>query len=298
MMRVRTAVNIIEYEEDDIITIDDFKVSFFHVTHSIPDSFGICVDTPEGRIVTTGDFKVDLTPIGRDMNLGKIAALGNEGVDLLLSDSTNAENEGHTPSERNVISAINDIYSTTSGRLIISTFSSNISRIQQIVEASINFNRKVVIIGRSMERAIKASRELGYIKIPDSHLVDVENINTLRLNETVILCTGSQGEPLAALSRIANNDHKNVKIIPGDTVVFSSSPIPGNTIEIDKVVNKLTRLGAKDLTKSILRDIHSSGQPSRPELKLILRLFRPKYFMPVGNIECLSSMRLSSNRRC
>lgn len=281
MMRVRTTVNIIEYEEDDVITIDDFKVSFFHVTHSIPDSFGICVDTPEGRIVTTGDFKVDLTPIGRDMNLGKIAALGNEGVDLLLSDSTNAENEGHTPSERNVISAINDIYSTTSGRLIISTFSSNISRIQQIVEASINFNRKVVIIGRSMERAIKASRELGYIKIPDSHLVGVENINTLRLNETVILCTGSQGEPLAALSRIANNDHKNVKIIPGDTVVFSSSPIPGNTIEIDNVVNKLTRLGAKVLTNSILRDIHSSGHPSRQELKIILRLFRPKYFMPI-----------------
>ncbi|MGI6644892.1 MAG: ribonuclease J [Bacilli bacterium] len=281
MMRVRTELKIVEYTEDDVFEIDDFRVSFFHVTHSIPDSFGICIDTPEGRIVTTGDFKVDLTPIGKDINLGKMAQIGNEGVDLFLSDSTNAEKEGYTPSERNVVSAINKIFTLTSGRLIISTFSSNISRIQQIIDASLEYNRKVVVIGSSMQRVVNASRELGYIKMSDKSLVAVEDIASLRPNETVILCTGSQGEPMAALSRIADNDHKDVRIIPGDTVVFSSSPIPGNGVEIDKVVNKLTRLGATVLTNSILTNIHSSGHPSEQELKLVLRIFRPKYFMPI-----------------
>lgn len=281
MMRIKTPVKIVEYQPDDIYEIDSFKVSFFAVTHSIPDCFGICVDTTEGRIVTTGDYKVDLTPIGRPMDLGKISRIGNEGVDLMLGDSTNVEKEGHTPSERVVISAINDIFAQTSGRLIISTFSSNISRIQQIVEATVNFKRKLVIIGRTMERVVSASRELGYIKIPDSSLVDVTKISTLKAEETVILCTGSQGEPLAALSRIADGTHKDVRIIPGDTVVFSSSPIPGNGAGIDRVVNQLTRLGADVLTNSILRNIHSSGHPSQEELKLMLRLLNPKYFMPV-----------------
>jgi ribonuclease J len=281
MMRIRTELKIVEYKEDDIIQIDDFTVSFYHVTHSIPDSFGICVDTSEGRVVTTGDFKIDLTPIGPNINLGKMAKIGSEGVDLLLSDSTNAEHEGHTPSERNVISAINEIFALTTGRLIISTFSSNISRIQQIVEASLKYGRKIAVIGRSMERVINVSRELGYIKMPDKSLVNVEDINTLKPSETCILCTGSQGEPMAALSRIADGTHKDVKIIPGDTVVFSSSPIPGNGVEIDKVVNKLTRLGAKVLTNSILREIHSSGHPSRLELQLVLRIFHPNYFMPI-----------------
>ena len=281
MMRIKTPVNIVEYNEDSVFNIDNMQVRFFAVTHSIPDCFGYCVDTEHGRIMSTGDFKVDLTPIGREMNLGRIAALGNEGVDLLLSDSTNAEVPGSTPSERNVIGAINEIFANASGRLIISTFSSNISRIQQIVEATVNYKRKIVIIGRSMERVVSTSRELGYIKIPDSSIVDVTKVDMYKPEETVVLCTGSQGEPMAALSRIADGTHKDVHIIPGDTVVFSSSPIPGNSVGIDRVVNQLTRLGANVLTNSILRNIHSSGHPSQEELKLMLRLVRPKYFMPM-----------------
>lgn len=157
-------MRIVEYDSDTIVNINSFKVTFFRVTHSIPDSFGICVDTSEGRIVTTGDFKIDLTPIGKDIELAKIARLGEEGVDLLLSDSTNAENEGYTPSEKNVLDSINDIFDVTHGRLIVSTFSSNISRIQQICEVASGHNRKIAIIGRSMEKSVEISRAFGYIK--------------------------------------------------------------------------------------------------------------------------------------
>lgn len=279
--RLTDRVKIVEYDETSSVLIDDFKVSFFRVTHSIPDSFGIVVDTPEGRIVTTGDFKVDLTPIGPDIQLNKIAKLGQEGVDLLLSDSTNSENEGYTPSERNVFNSINDIFLKSNGRLIVSTFSSNISRIQQICECALNNNRKIAIVGRSMENAVAIARDYGYIKIPDSTIIDVSNIKFYNNDEIVILCTGSQGEPMAALSRIANGDHKDVKIIPGDTVVFSSSAIPGNGISIDNVVNQLTKCGADVITNSILSDIHSSGHPAKEELRLMLKLLKPKYFMPV-----------------
>ncbi len=279
--RIKEPVKIVEYDEDTILTIGEFKVTFFSMTHSIPDCFGVCVDTPEGRVVTTGDFKIDLTPVGAEINLGKIAALGTQGVDILLSDSTNAEIEGYTPSERSVISAINDIFENAPGRLIVSTFSSNISRIQQIVEAAVNHKKKLVIIGRSMENAVSMSRQLGYIRIPDSSIVASEDIRSLRLEETVIICTGSQGEPMAALSRIATGDHRQVKIVQGDTVVFSSSPIPGNGLSINRVVNQLTRAGANVLTNSILFNVHSSGHPSRQELRIMLKLFRPKFFMPM-----------------
>jgi ribonuclease J len=279
--RIKENVKIIEYNEESEIKINDFRVSFFRMTHSIPDSFGICVDTPEGRIVTTGDFKIDLTPIGEDINLGKIARLGTEGIDLLLSDSTNAEIEGYTPSERNIITAINDIFKNAPGRLIISTFSSNISRIQQIIEVGVSFRKKIVVIGRSMENAVMLSRKMGIIKIPDSSIVAIEDVRSLRPEETVILCTGSQGEPMAALSRIANGEHRQLRIIPGDTVVFSSSPIPGNGLSIRKVVNQLTRAGANVLTNSILYNVHSSGHPARQELRIMLKLFRPHYFMPI-----------------
>ena len=279
--RIKEPVKIVEYDEDTVININEFKISFFSMTHSIPDCFGICVDTPEGRLVTTGDFKIDLTPVGAEINLGKIARLGTEGVDLLLSDSTNAEIEGYTPSERSVISAINDIFENAPGRLIVSTFSSNISRIQQIVEAAVSHKKKLVIVGRSMENAVSMSRQLGYIKIPDSSIVPSEDIRSLRLEETVIICTGSQGEPMAALSRIAKNEHRQVKIVPGDTVVFSSSPIPGNGLSINRVVNQLTRAGANVLTNSILFNVHSSGHPARQELRLMLKLFKPTFFMPM-----------------
>ncbi len=278
--KCKEKVNIVEYDENSKIVAGEFNVSFFRVTHSIPDSFGICVDTSEGRIVTTGDFKIDLTPVGPDIQLAKMADIGEEGVDLLLADSTNAEKEGWTPSERNVINSINEIFDKAPGRLIISTFSSNVSRIQQIVESTILHHRKLVVVGRSMVNTLEYARKFGYIKIPTSILKTVETMHDCKDNEMVILCTGSQGEPMAALSRIANGTFKNLHIIPGDTVVFSSSPIPGNGASINKVVNLLTRFGADVITNSVFSEIHSSGHPSRKELQLNLKLFNPKYFMP------------------
>lgn len=278
--KCKEKVNIIEYDENSNIVAGEFNVSFFRVTHSIPDSFGICVDTSEGRIVTTGDFKIDLTPVGPDIQIAKMADIGESGVDLLLADSTNAEKEGWTPSEKNVINSINEIFDKAPGRLIISTFSSNVSRIQQIVESTILHHRKLVVVGRSMVNTLEYARKFGYIKIPTAILRTVETMHDCKDSEMVILCTGSQGEPMAALSRIANGTFKNLHIIPGDTVVFSSSPIPGNGTSINKVVNLLTRLGADVITNSVFSDIHSSGHPSRKELQLNLKLFNPKYFMP------------------
>ena len=272
---------ILEYDNDTKLTIDAFDISFFRVTHSIPDSFGVIVDTSEGRIISTGDFKVDLTPIGPDFDLHRIAKLGEEGVDLLLSDSTNAESEGYTPSEKNVYDSIEDIFVSSPGRIIVSTFSSNISRIQQVCEIGVAHNRKIVIVGRSMEKAVEISRSFGYIKVPDSSIIESSEIKQYKNSELLIICTGSQGETMAALSRIASGEHKDIKIIPGDTVVFSSSAIPGNGIMIDHVVNLLTREGAECITNSILNDIHSSGHPSKQELRLVLKLLKPKYFMPM-----------------
>ena len=278
--KIKEKVNLIEYDSDSVIKAGCFNVSFIRVTHSIPDSFGICVDTPEGRIVDTGDFKIDLTPVGPEMEIHKMARIGEEGVDLLLADSTNAEKEGWTPSEKNVLDSINEIFDKASGRLIISTFSSNISRIQQIVDCTIKHNRKIVIIGRSMVNTVEVSLKFGYIKIPSTMIKDIESLPSLKDSETVILCTGSQGEAMAALSRIANGSYKGLRIIPGDTVVFSSSPIPGNGASISKIVNQLTRQGADVITNSVFADIHSSGHPSRQELRMNLKLYNPKYFMP------------------
>ena len=278
--KVKENVKIVEYDQNSKIVAGEFEVTFFRVTHSIPDSFGICIDTSEGRIVTTGDFKIDLTPIGPDIELAKIARIGTEGVDLLLADSTNAEKPGWTPSEKNVIDSINEIFDKAQGRLIISTFSSNISRIQQIVEATIAHHRKLIVVGRSMVNTIEYARKFGYIKIPSEILKTVDNITSCRDNEMVILCTGSQGEPMAALSRIANGSFRGLRILPGDTVVFSSSPIPGNGASIAKIVNQLTRQGANVITNSVFVDLHSSGHPSRQELRMNLKLYNPKYFMP------------------
>ena len=274
-------VNIVEYDANTRINIGEFEISFFRVTHSIPDSYGVVIDSNEGRIVSTGDFKVDLTPIGPDFELQKLSQLGQEGVDLLLSDSTNAENEGYTPSEKNVFDSINEIFNEAKGRIVVSTFSSNISRIQQICESAVAHGRKISIVGRSMEKAVEISRGFGYIHIPDSAVIPVTDLKQYKNSEILILCTGSQGEPNAALSRIASGEHKDVKIMPGDTVVFSSSAIPGNGIMIAHIVNMLTRCGAECITNSILADIHSSGHPSRQELRLVLKLVNPKYFMPM-----------------
>ncbi|MBE6136648.1 MAG: ribonuclease J [Erysipelotrichaceae bacterium] len=279
--RISTTTKVVEYNDDTVLNLPDFKISFFRVTHSIPDSFGVVVDTSEGRIVSTGDFKVDLTPVGPDINIHKMAKLGEEGVDLLLSDSTNAESEGYTPSEKNVLDSIEEIFVNANGRIIVSTFSSNVSRIQQIIEVAVKHKRKIAIVGRSMEKVVQISRDFGYIKVPDTSIIDTQDLKLYRNDELVILCTGSQGEANAAMSRIANNEHKDVSIKPGDTVVFSSSAIPGNEIMIASLINLLTRQGANIVTNSILSDIHSSGHPSRQELRLVLKLLKPKYFMPM-----------------
>ena len=280
-MRIKEVVNVVEYDGDSVFQVDEFKVSFFHVTHSIPDSYGICIDTPHGRIVHTGDFKIDLTPVNQKFDLHKIANIADEGVDLLLSDSTNAEIEGYTPSESNVLGSIKEIFDNTPGRLILSTFSSNISRIQQIVQVAVEHKRYIAIVGRSMEYAVQVARELGYITIPDKSIIPVNEVSQYRANEICILCTGSQGEPMAALSRIANGEHKDLSIIPGDTVVFSSNAIPGNGVLVENIVNQLVRKGCEVLTNSILFHVHSSGHPSKQELRLMLRLVKPKYFMPI-----------------
>ena len=280
-MRIREQVKFVEYNGETIVNIDEFKVSFFQVTHSIPDSYGIVVDTPQGRIVHTGDFKIDLTPVGQKIELSKIAKIGDQGVDLLLSDSTNAEIEGYTPSEKNVLQSIKEIFKQAPGRLILSTFSSNISRIQQICEVAVENNRKIAIIGRSMEHAVEAARDFGYIKIPDTSFIPINEINEHKLSEICVLCTGSQGEPMAALSRIANGEHKDLRIVPGDTIVFSSSAIPGNGVFIERVVNQLVKKGGNVLVNSVLYSVHSSGHPSKQELRIMLHLIHPKYFMPI-----------------
>ncbi len=279
--RIKDQIKIVEYNSDTIVKIgDDFVVSFFRVTHSIPDSFGICVDTKEGRIVDSGDFKIDLTPVGPTFEISKVARLGTEGVDLLLADSTNAEIEGYTPSETHVRNGVEEIFDKAPARIIVSTFSSNINRIQQVVEVAVEHNRKICILGRSMETVVGIAREYGYIKIPDASLIKDDQIKNFRGSEVCILCTGSQGERMAALSRIAKGEHKNVHIVPGDTIIFSSNPIPGNGALIDKLVNMLVKQGADVKQNGLAFSLHSSGHPSKQELRLMLRLTNPKFFMP------------------
>ena len=281
---LNSIANIKEVDSNSSVKIGQMVVSFFSTTHSIPDSLGICIDTPNGRIVETGDFKVDLTPLGQDIEISKISRLGDEGVTLYMADSTNAEVEGSSKSERDVSKSLHEIFKNATGRIIIATFASNVHRIQQIIEASVKYNRKILVFGRSMENAISTGRKLGYIKCPDNYIYDIETAKISayqNLNELLILCTGSQGEPMAALSRIANNTHKVIKIIPGDTVIFSSNPIPGNLSPVTKVINMLSKQGAEVIVNSALYSIHTSGHAQREELKLMLKLVRPKYFMPV-----------------
>lgn len=279
--KIERKCKIVEIDENSNFKVDCFLFSFFNTTHSIPDSMGIIIDTPNGKIVETGDFKVDLTPVGKDIDLLKIAKLGEENVTLLMSESTNVEVDGTTLSEKAVISSIHDIFRNSNSRIIVATFSSNVHRIQQVVEAAVLFKRKILVLGRSMEKNILLGRQLGYIKCADNNFISPEMANSLRPDEILIFCTGTQGESMAALSRIANGQHKHIKLMPGDTVIFSSSAIPGNTANINKVVNNLSRAGVTVLTNSILANLHTSGHAAREELKLIIKLIKPQYFMPI-----------------
>lgn len=271
--------NLVVYEEKTKVKFKNLEISFFRTTHSIPDSHGICITTPNGTIVTTGDFKFDLTPIGPMANLHKIAAIGKHGVTLLLSDSTNALNDGFSLSESRVDSALSDIFEKQKGRIIIATFASNIYRLKHIVDTCKRNGRKIAIFGRSMQNNIEISISGGYIKNKDI-FVTAEEANHLPLDKVCILCTGSQGEPLAALSKIADGSHKQIKLQPNDVVIFSSSAIPGNAASIGKIINKLYLKGVEVYTNTSLNDIHTSGHANEEELKLMIRLIQPKYFMP------------------
>lgn len=271
--------NLFIYDENTKVKFKTMSVEFFRTTHSIPDSHGIVIHTPNGTIVTTGDFKFDLTPIGPMANLHKMARIGEEGVALLLSDSTNALNEGMSTSESKVDAALSHIFLQHKGRIIIATFASNIYRLKHIVDTCKRNNRRIAIFGRSMENNIEISLNEGYIKHKEIFITP-EEANRLKPEEVCLLCTGSQGEPLAALSRIANNSHKQIKLQNDDLVVFSSSAIPGNAISISRIINKLYLQGVKVYTNTSLDNVHTSGHANQEELKLMLRLIKPKYFMP------------------
>lgn len=271
--------NLIAYDERTKVKFKNITVEFIRTTHSIPDSHGICITTPNGRIVTTGDFKFDFTPIGPMANIHKMASVGNHGVTLLLSDSTNALNEGFSKSESKVDSALSDIFSRYQGRIIVATFASNIYRLKHIVDTCKRNGRKIATFGRSMDTNIEISIQGGYIKNKDIFITP-EEANKLPDHKVCLLCTGSQGEPLAALSRIANGTHRQIKLRDSDVVIFSSSPIPGNALSISRTINKLYLRGVEVYTNTSLSDIHTSGHASEEELKLMLRLIKPKYFMP------------------
>ncbi len=274
-------VKIEEINEDSSISTKYFKIGFFNTIHSIPDSLGVLINTENGRIVETGDFKFDLTPIGNNADYQKMAYIGAAGVTLLMSDSTNSEVEGFSISEKKVAKTVYDIIKKTPGRLIVSTFASNVNRLAQIIKSAYECDRKVLVLGRSMENVVEIGKQLKTIDVPNDTFITQEMVNSFKPSEVCIVCTGSQGETLAALSRIANGVHKYIKIIPGDTVVLSSNPIPGNALNVSGIINQLVRNGARVLENKTFQSLHTTGHASSEEQKLMIQLVKPKYFMPV-----------------
>ncbi len=265
----------------DIVQIGPFKVEFIRVSHSIPDAVAIAVHTPIGVVLHTGDFKIDQTPVdGQVTDFHRLAQLGEKGVLVLLSDSTNVERPGYTMSERVVGSTFDDTFRQTKERIIIATFASNVHRLQQAVQTAYRHNRRVAVAGRSMVNVVNIACELGYMDIPDGVLIELDEANRLPRNQLVILTTGSQGEPMSALTRIALSDHRQVEIIPGDTIIISATPIPGNEKLVARIIDQLFKQGARVIYEAV-SGIHVSGHPSQEELKLMINLVRPKFFVPV-----------------
>ncbi|NLW07816.1 MAG: ribonuclease J, partial [Clostridia bacterium] len=265
----------------DTIKIGPFKVEFIHVSHSIADTVALAIHTPVGTIVHSSDFKIDYTPIdGEVFDFYKFARLGEEGVLVLLSDSTNVERPGYTMSEKMVGETFDALFRQAKERIIVASFASNIHRVQQIISTAYKYNRKVAVVGRSMVNVVNIASEIGYLDIPEDTLVDLSELAHLPKNRSVIISTGSQGEPMSALSRIARNDHRQVEIMPGDTVIISALPIPGNEKLVARTVDQLFKQGA-DVYHEAVEGVHVSGHASQEELKLLLSLVKPKFFVPI-----------------
>lgn len=279
--KTREGVNLIILNYGKEITLGKFRIELFPVCHSIPDACGIIIRTPEGIVIHSGDFKIDHTPVnGKPTDLSRLAQLGAQGVLLLLSDSTYAELPGYTPSEQRVGESLEHYIANAPGRVIVTTFSSLISRVQQVIDAAAKHGRRVFIVGRSMTETVRISLELGFLKAPDGILGKIEDLKGLPYNKVVLVTTGSQGEPTSALVRMANHDHKHVHIQRGDTIILSSTPVPGNESLVNRTIDSLFKQGAQ-VIYSKLGQVHVHGHGSQEELKLILSLVKPKYFAPI-----------------
>jgi ribonuclease J len=267
--------------EGGAVDLGPFRIEFIRMAHSVPDAVALAIETSAGRVFHSGDWKLDHTPVdGLKTDVGRIAELGNRGVDLMLGDSTNAERAGFTRSERVVGEAFRQIIPSRQGRVLVSSFASNIHRMQQAIDVAVDTGRKVVVVGRSMRRNMNVARSLGYVTVPDDMLVKPAELDNIPLHEQLILCTGSQGEPLSALTRIAYNDHPAIKVERGDTVIISARPVPGNELRVHDAINRLTRNGAEVLHEENA-EVHVSGHARSEELRTLLSLVRPKAVMPI-----------------
>ncbi len=267
--------------EGDPVDLGPFRLEFVRMAHSVPDAVGICIETSAGRVFHTGDWKLDHTPVdGLRTDVGRLATLGNRGIDLLCGDSTNAERPGFTRSERVVGEAFRQIIPARQGRILVSSFASNIHRMQQAIDVAVSSGRKVAVVGRSMRRNMNVARNLGYVEVADDVLVRAQDLDDIPPGEQLIVCTGSQGEPLSALTRIAYNDHPAIKVERGDTVIISARPVPGNELRVHDAINRLTRNGAEVLHEENA-DVHVSGHARAEELRTLLSLIRPKAVMPI-----------------
>ena len=274
------AANLKEIKAGDETHIGSLSIMAIHVNHSIPDCVGFAIKSPIGTIYHSGDFKIDQTPVdGLVTDYYALTQLGNAGVLAFLSDSTNAHRPGYTKSEREVGKTFDDIFARTTGRIILASFASNIHRIQQVFDTAVRFKRKVAVVGRSMVNNVKVSADLKYLTYPDSTLVEIEEVNRLSADKVVIITTGSQGEPLSGLTRMANGSHARISIVPGDTVIFSSTPVPGNEKLVSKVIDGLSKAGANVIYQGIA-DVHVSGHASREELKLMINMLKPRFMIP------------------
>ena len=273
--------NLEEFESDDVINFKHTSVSFFRTNHSIPDSYGLAIKTKYGYVVNSGDFKFDFSPLGHMSDFNKMTKLGEQGVICLLSESTNANIEEFSSSEKKIAETLNSLFHQIEGRIIVATFASNVYRVQQIIASSIECGRKVIVFGHSMEKTIEAAIKLNYIDAPKGWILRARELKKIETEHVTILCTGSQGEPLAALSRISAGTHKQIQLLPDDTIIYSSKPIPGNEQFINRNINNLVHAGAHVIKNNPLTDTHTTGHASQNELRMMLSFMKPKYFVPV-----------------